>query len=351
MCNIKNIVLIGFAILISQFGISQTADPSINILMQPASVSLYTTGNLEVTLCNEGFTPIVANSLRATITVQLNAEIMGINLGTSDPQWTQTSLTTGNANTIMLVNTIGTMESGECVDVNLTVKGKVLGFGEIASNLVYINANNPLLGGAPNSSQGNTVGNDNSETSLTVTAFLPIKLESFQGNLVNCKTELDWKTSAEDNLKNYEVEYSVDGKTFVTVGVVTGKGKNGDGSSYSFTHTPRNGVAYYRLKSVDNNTSFSYSEVINVTKSCDKRTVSIYPNPSSDNMVVSIDNPVYDAGVNETGILYNSEGREVQKLSFQNGTNNVDVSMLSSGIYVLKIITKDGNENYQVIIE
>ncbi len=355
MYNIKNIILVGFALLITNIGISQLADPSINILMQPASVSLFTTGTLNVDACNEGFSPIVANSLRITITVGTNAEIMGLNAGTSDPRWTVQSLSTGAANTMILTNTSGVIAGGTCGDINIIVKGKVIGGpSNIVGNIVYIAGPNPLLPGnppPPSSSQGNTIGNDNSTTTLTVTVFLPITLESFSGSIVNCKTELNWKTSAEDNLKNYVVEYSTDAKSFQTVGVLEGKGQNGGGSTYNYAHEAKNGLAYYRLKSVDHNGTFGYSNVINVTRACEKRTVKIYPNPSSDLMTINIDKPIYDAVNVETGILYNSAGKEVQKYSLQIGTNSVDVSKFNSGIYILQIITKDSSENFQIFIE
>jgi len=328
------------------------ANPTINILMQPASLSLYTNGILRVNTCNLGNTPIVSNSLRIIVTAGPNAEIIGIQAG-SDPRYTITLLDPGAGNTIHLVNTNGTIGVVNCLDINLIVKGKVVSpAATITGSIGYIDANNPLLGGAPNSSQGNaSTGDDNSTTSLAVTDFLPIKLESFNANLVDCKSDLTWTTSAEENFRKFEVEMSVDGKNFETVGIVNSKGVSGNGSTYKFKHEGKNGSLYYRLKSVDNNGSYSYSDVINVNRDCDKRKISLYPNPAADVLTVDVINSDVSSSIEAIGVLYNSVGKEVGRYNILNDKNYLDVSKQPSGAYVLKISGNDVNENYQVVIE
>jgi hypothetical protein len=158
----------------------QFADPTINILMQPPSVPLNYSGQLELRLVNAGNSDIVANSLEVTVSVGINAEIIGINGATSDSRWVQHTLTSGTNNTIKLRNigTLGVAEpSGN--SVFLTVKGTVEGpWSTITGNIVYIDALNPLLvdefgNMLPNVWQGNgQTQNDNSTTSLTVTIEL-----------------------------------------------------------------------------------------------------------------------------------------------------------------------------------
>jgi len=170
----KLIILFFIVFVFISKGYSQNADPGIGILMAQSSVAQGSTEILRATVGNYGNSTIVSNSLRVTISVGTNVEIIGIAAG-SDPRWSQLTLTTGSANTIRLTNTGGGFTSFDIGDILLIVKGNVLSTPTIISgNIVYITANNPLLcGGCAfpplNASQGNASNpNDNSQTSLAV---------------------------------------------------------------------------------------------------------------------------------------------------------------------------------------
>jgi hypothetical protein len=168
---------------------SKNADPGIAILMSPASVDLDANGVLTATVGNYGNQTIAANSLRVTISVGADAEILGIATAGSDSRWTVlTSLLVGPANTIRLTNSGGGFGPFDVGDIVLDVTGIAeSGPDVILGNIVYITAANPLLcqgascpsylnasqGNARNAVDPNTVNqlasNDNSSTSLAVT--------------------------------------------------------------------------------------------------------------------------------------------------------------------------------------
>jgi hypothetical protein len=168
----KLIVLFFTVFIFIPKGYSQNnADPGIGILMSPASVMLGSTGILRVTVGNYGNETIVENSLRVTISIGANAEIIEIASG-SDTHWSQESLTAGSGNTIKLTNSGGDFGSFDVGDILLTVRGNVVsGPDVILGNIVYITTQNPLLCGgctSPplNATQGNASNsNDNSSTS------------------------------------------------------------------------------------------------------------------------------------------------------------------------------------------
>lgn len=175
MNTIYKTVIFFITLLIAPYGFSQNADPGIGILMSPASLTLGSTGILSANVGNYGNRTIVANSLRVTISVGTDAEIIGIAAG-SDSRWTILTMTSGSGNTIRLKNTGGGFGSFDVGDILLTVKGNVVsGPDLILGNVVYITAANPLLCGVCpptplNVSQGNaSTTNDNSQTSLAVT--------------------------------------------------------------------------------------------------------------------------------------------------------------------------------------
>ncbi len=177
MKALYKLILLFFTIfMIVPKGYSQNnADPGIGILMSPAIVAQGSVGILSATVGNYGNGTIVSNSLRVTISVGSNAEILGIASG-SDARWSQLSLTTGSGNTIKLTNTGGVFSSFDASGILLIVRGNVVsGATGIAGNIVYITGPNPLLCASCSSppqslSQGNASNsNDNSETSLAVT--------------------------------------------------------------------------------------------------------------------------------------------------------------------------------------
>jgi gliding motility-associated-like protein len=172
----KLIVLFFTVFIFIPTGYSQNnADPGIGIIMSPATVTQGSISILRANVGNFGNETIVENSLRVTISVGANAEIIGIASG-SDTHWSQEgSLIAGSGNTIKLINSGGDFGSFDVGYILLTVKGNEVGDDNgILGNIVYIAANNSLLCGgclSPplNASQGNASNsNDNSQTSLTV---------------------------------------------------------------------------------------------------------------------------------------------------------------------------------------
>ena len=354
------ILFVGLTAFLRGYGQAPAADFDINILMQPALLQLppppgNNTGNLLVRTCNNGDLDIVANSLRITISIGTNAEILGIGAGT-DPRWTLLSLTSGANNTIQLKNTGGTMTqqtgSNPCATINLNVIARVVGGpSTITGTIGYIAGLNPLLPppplGSPNSSQGNSsTANDNATTSLIVVPpTLPVTLVSFNAMVNNCVTTLNWKSGNELNFKNYEVQYSRDGVNFQTIAVVNGQGDN---VSYSKTHSPAQGKAYYRLMSVDNDSRSAYSQVIALNISCSKGSVLVYPNPARDVLNVNI------TGADAKGTmatLFNVTGQTVLNKNLSNGSNQLDISRLARGVYQLRLINNSGTENIKVVID
>jgi len=95
-------------------------------------------------------------------------------------------------------------------------------------------------------------------------APVPVRLNNFTASIVNNAAVLNWKTSLETNLKQFEIEYTLDGNAFVFAGTVAASG-TASGSEYTFTHVAGvNGEVLYRLKMKDNNGTYSYSGIVKV---------------------------------------------------------------------------------------
>ncbi|NDU99007.1 SBBP repeat-containing protein [Spirosoma terrae] len=107
---------------------------------------------------------------------------------------------------------------------------------------------------------------------------LPVNLVYFTAQLVNKQALLTWKTAYEKNNKGFEVQRSIDMKSFETIGLVSGR-EQGPGSYSFIDEIPKAGVNYYRLKQIDWDGTYSYSPARAVVTSS---MVTLYPNPASD---------------------------------------------------------------------
>jgi Bacterial Ig domain len=106
---------------------------------------------------------------------------------------------------------------------------------------------------------------DPSPATVTVSwnQTLPVKLISFSGRLNGTKVDLNWVTANELNTKQFEVERGSDGISFTKIGAVAAKGNSNTATSYDFVDpSPLAGVNYYRLKIVDIDGKFEYSQIV-----------------------------------------------------------------------------------------
>ncbi|WP_462249367.1 T9SS type A sorting domain-containing protein [Ekhidna sp.] len=179
---------------------------------------------------------------------------------------------------------------------------------------------------------------------------LPVELLSFKVTLVDNKAELVWITAQEINNEKFEIEYSNDGLTFDQVGVVAGSGNSNAPIEYSFVHNDlRSGFNYYRLKQVDFNGDFEYSEIKRISLGAfEGITVSVFPNPTSDVATIQL-----QQGVATKIELITLHGIVVQTVSYEGGTSShrFDTSDLDSGIYLIRVTGPDVNTIERLVVK
>lgn len=94
---------------------------------------------------------------------------------------------------------------------------------------------------------------------------LPVELTNFLSYSLEETNEVQlvWETASEINNRHFEIEHSLDGRDFKIIGNVEGNGSTSLNQKYSFIHnTPFQGNNYYRLKQVNYDLSYEYSDVI-----------------------------------------------------------------------------------------
>jgi len=169
-----------------------------------------------------------------------------------------------------------------------------------------------------------------------VTSPQPLSQGEGQGPL------LSWETLTEVNVSHFNVQRSLDGKSFETIGTVASKGVG----SYSFidpaAFSPSgvgggSGVRFYRLQIVDKDGSKSYSKVLSVSLTTNNSPlITVYPNPAKSSVTVK--------GSHIASIqVIDNIGRVVKVVSLKDATNpTLSVSGLPDGVYHLRVQTSDG---------
>jgi len=170
---------------------------------------------------------------------------------------------------------------------------------------------------------------------------LPVELSPLQTTVKNNAVQLNWFTTYESNTQAFFIEYSVNGVDFATVGTVKAAGNSNSKINYSYTHTPgATGSVYYRLRSVDTDGQFKYSNVAIAKTTGTEVTTTVFPNPFTEKVsfTMSLETP---APVSVA--LYDASGRLIQKVARQgqSGTNQVTLAGLNGlvpGIYMAHIV-------------
>ena len=200
----------------------------------------------------------------------------------------------------------------------------------------YVMAWKVSLGGCSNSSQVTISYNLTSQTG----SILPVRFTAFDAERKNNNISLDWKIATIDDLDHFEIERSVDGNTFTTIGSVEVSGMN---YSYLDTMPSDAQTVYYRIKAVSKDNSFTYSKVLKLSVQ-NQYTWNVWPNPFTTNLYVS-----FNANANEdiSIELYNAAGQLMihEQHHVVKGMNQFNVStsgIIAPGTVFIKLITKQG---------
>jgi hypothetical protein len=173
--------------------------------------------------------------------------------------------------------------------------------------------------------------------------LLPVVLADFTARWNNDQTITDsWNTQQEVNFSHFEIERSQNGSTWNTIGSVPAKGNSSIETNYSFTdRSPLAGVNYYRLKIVDLDGHYDYSE-IKVQRSALITKTSFFPNPAHDYVNVALGET---AGVSVTVRLINQAGQVLQEKKGITGNGaaiSIPLQQYAAGLYILSVSTADG---------
>ena len=178
---------------------------------------------------------------------------------------------------------------------------------------------------------------------------LPISLTSFTAK-PNDKNSvaLNWVTASEENNDYFSVEHSIDGRGFIEIDQVHGAGTTSEYQFYSFVHeNARKGNNYYRLRQVDYDGTFSFSQ-IEVVVLEDESELVVRPTLATTEVQIFFNEELDNNGVVE---IVNFMGQVIESIQFsdESGQITLDVNDLDSGHYVIRVNTENGMSSTRFI--
>jgi hypothetical protein len=187
--------------------------------------------------------------------------------------------------------------------------------------------------------------------------FIPVELSSFTASVVNNKIVLNWSTASETNNMGFDIEQSFDNQSYNKIGFMPGFGTTTDRQSYSYIVEGQFAEkSFYRLRQVDYDGTFEYSNVVEVDAiTPDGFNLSQnYPNPFNPSTKITYTLP---GDYLVTLKVFDMIGREITTLVNENqpaGYYEIDFSAdeLSSGVYIYRfnaVNTKGEVENFSGI--
>ncbi|MCK5847489.1 MAG: T9SS type A sorting domain-containing protein [Bacteroidales bacterium] len=176
---------------------------------------------------------------------------------------------------------------------------------------------------------------------------LPVSLLSFNTNTIDNYVLINWTTASETNNMGFDVQVSYDNINWNRIGFVKGNGNSNQIINYEkIDRNPVNGTNYYRLKQMDYDGKYEYSEVISAVMSKKIPIVFNYtPNPAKDIVFVK-----HNISSRYSISIFSIDGKKMLEMNMDVDDTSIDISNLPVGIYTISVLTKHDIKNYKLVI-
>ena len=173
---------------------------------------------------------------------------------------------------------------------------------------------------------------------------LPVNISMFNVTKSNGYNTLQWQTISETNNYGFELQRSIDGLNFSKIVFVNSKANLG--TSNTFTNYTANdsktfdGINYYRLKQIDNDGRFNFSNIISTKNSLANSwaSIALYPNPVKEKLTILINTTIQENIFISIFNMYGQQIFAINKLVAAASTPiNIEIKNLPQGFYTLKI--------------
>ena len=166
------------------------------------------------------------------------------------------------------------------------------------------------------------------------TGVLPVTIIDFTAVKLSSSVLLKWYATYETNFKKYEIQRSIDGIVFSTIGTVLGQNL----ANYSFVDSklPVANIIYYRLKMIDIDGKADISKTVTIRSNEHFQDALVFPNPTAGKLTVQLEEALTQ---NSQLIISDITGRLVSQRSIASGQKIIDIDpgKLAPGRYFIKI--------------
>jgi Secretion system C-terminal sorting domain len=181
------------------------------------------------------------------------------------------------------------------------------------------------------------------EVATSICPLLPIDFENFTAKPVSNFAQLNWKVSNDFTAKHYEVEHSIDGRTYKKLATIPST----NAGAYSYLHTTPSVNNFYRIKALDiyGVTNYSVYRQVNFSKGSDG--ITVYPNPSEGtNKVANVKFPLSLYHKAAQVLIYAADGKMVLNTNIKSleQVEQFNIANLANGVY--NIIVKSESDTY-----
>jgi len=213
---------------------------------------------------------------------------------------------------------------------------------------------NDSINAPPNTAVGQVIANAIHYSADHIPVFadfsfdtpLPVELTSFTGVRTKTGVRLNWETATEVNNYGFEIERSTENGSWVKIAFVQGHNTSNSPKYYQFLDNNAGDTKlFYRLKQIDNDGTFEYSNTIEIAGSLPKgiKLLQNYPNPFNPSTKISYELP--DGGYTSLRI-FDVLGNEIATLvDSQQPAGSYEVEFrptgLAAGIYLYRL-TRNG---------
>lgn len=186
-----------------------------------------------------------------------------------------------------------------------------------------------------------------------VNPVLPVTLSYFTGQHREGINQLSWETESEDLHDRFVIQRSSDGDRYERIGEISSNGGINQRTTYTFDDLSSPvGTSFYRLEMIDINGGTTFSDVVELRRIVENFSVlGLVPNPATETTDLLLSSPAEIAASID---IFDLQGKQLshQMFTSESGEHKIslDLSSLSSGLYLVKVSTDSGSYTEKLIV-
>ena len=234
----------------------------------------------------------------------------------------------------------------------ITYYNSAIGTGAIGSGASLINVSDSSNNGNASVADPNNNGNageigENIPTPVSFTIAHGCFFSVDASSLNKSTSEINWVAATPmPNAEKFVVEYSIDGDSWVNINEI--KIVNPSQENFQFTHQDiPSGNLFYRIKQINYDGSYSYSNVVTLRGQSKDKNYLIFPNPA--NNYIQINAPFKLTG-NTVIELCDANGLKLLTQNMNGSTAEINTADFPAGTYLLKLIHNSVVSTQKIII-